>query len=128
MWKAYLIFFSFSDVTYPNPLSMNGAAREDHEGTWTCIAQNIYGESDQKSIDILIATKTSIRSFSDSPLVQAHISETLSLNCQVDVDENLKDSVKIIWSKNGKVIENFEEIILTENVTDTSVAGVYECR
>ena len=76
----------------------------------------------------MLLSKTSIRSISEAPIVQAHISETLTLNCEVDVDENLKDSVKIFWSKNGKVMENFDEIIFTENVTDTSAAGVYECR
>jgi hypothetical protein len=114
-------------MQYSNPVAIKAASKEDHQGTWTCTAENAYGESDKKSVEILIATKTSIRSISE-PLVQAHISETLTLNCDVDVDENLKDSVRTIWSKNGKVIENFEEIIFTENVSDTSVAGVYECR
>ena len=126
--RGITFHFLVSDVKYPNPVKIQPATLEDHQGTWTCTAENIYGESDQKSIEILIATKTSIRSISEAPIVQAHISETLTLNCEVDVDENLKDSVKIFWSKNGKVMENFDEIIFTENVTDTSAAGVYECR
>ena len=123
---------SILGVKYPNPMTFEKASKENHQGIWECSAENSYGESDQKSMEIAIASKTSFkRDSSLTDLVQAHVGQSLSLECAAEVDEYLRDSMKIFWSKDGNVFENDGgKDSYVKNVTDNGLetTGLYECR
>ena len=111
-------------------MNLKIASKESHEGTWTCLADNPFGESDTKSVDIFVASKTSMKNGGGNNVVQAHVGEMLTLNCDVEVNENFRDSLKIVWTKNGDAFDNAGQNIFVKNVTDegSDTAGLYECR
>jgi len=119
-------------VKYSNPMNIEKASKENHQGIWECLAENSYGESDRKSVEIIIASKTSFkRDSSLTDLVQAHVGHLLSLDCAAEVDEHLRDSSKIVWLKDGIVFENEAgNKLFVKNVTDNGLetTGIYECR
>ena len=95
------------------------------------MADNPYGESDIKSVDIFVASKTSMKNGGvGENIVQAHVGETLTLDCEAEVNENFRDLLKVIWTKNGNVFDNDGKNQFVRNVTDqvSETSGLYECR
>ena len=95
------------------------------------MAENQFGESDQKSVEIFVPKLT--RFVTSGPeVVQVHVGEDLRLSCDadVDVDESLKSFSKLVWTKNGQVFDAEEKSVFVKKVSDggDETNGKYECR
>ena len=80
------------------------AVSESMTGELSCLATNSQGE-DQMSSQVLVVTNTRVSGDNNQRIVK-NAGESLELDCQVEVDPRIEESVSRLWLKDGLEVEN----------------------
>jgi hypothetical protein len=93
---------------HSNTLHVPGA-RPEHSGDYTCVAHNNYG-SDR----LLLPVRVLAASHIVSPPLSYRLGEagTIVFNCEAEVDQDLQQSLEVIWFRGEDRLDNTSAVLL----------------